>query len=139
MRRRTALVALVMLGGTLGACSSKSDSGSSAAKSCSSGATVVKVVDNNFEPEDLEIDAGTEVCWKNEGRNEHNVKPNEGDAFGIASIKAGETYSYTFANAGDFAYYCTFHGAPNKGQHGTVKAAEAAAGSSTTASVGPSS
>ena len=48
------------------------------------GVTVeVDALDNTFRPEDVEVQAGTEVLWTNVGRNEHDVAPAEGDDFGV--------------------------------------------------------
>jgi len=123
--------AIAMVGIGAVACS---DDGSSAADECGSGDTIVEIKDNTFDPETVEIEAGTTVCWPNEGRNEHNVKPDEGDLFGTDSIDPGEAYTYTFEDPGTYAYYCSFHGAPGRGQIGEVIVEGAAATSSTSSS-----
>ena len=35
----------------------------------------VLALDNNFRPEELEVEAGTTVIWENGGRNDHNIVP----------------------------------------------------------------
>src|SRR6478752_5555433 len=35
----------------------------------------IKAVDNSLEPQYVEITAGTQVVWKNEGHNEHDIVP----------------------------------------------------------------
>jgi len=54
------------------------------------------------------------------------VTPDKGKKFGTKELSRGKSYSYTFKQPGTYAYYCSFHGSPGKGQHGTivVKAAE---------------
>jgi plastocyanin len=54
------------------------------------------------------------------------VTPDKGKKFGTKELSRGKSYSYTFKKPGTYAYYCSFHGSPGKGQHGTivVKAAE---------------
>jgi len=97
----------------------------------SSGSGKVTVGDNYFKPGDLEITAGTKVTWKNTGKILHSVTPDKGKKFGTKELSRGKSYSYTFKQPGTYAYYCTFHGSPGKGQHGTI-VVKAAATTSTT-------
>ncbi len=80
----------------------------------------VHVRDNVFRPSSLAVKPGTTVRWVNEGRNRHNVTPDSGDAFGSKNLAPGQSYAFRFEDAGQFAYYCTLHGAPGKGQHATL-------------------
>ena len=84
----------------------------------SSGA--VTVGDNYFKPQDIEITAGTKVTWTNKGKIIHSVTPNKGKLYGTKSLARGKSYSYRFKKPGKYAYYCTFHGSPGGGQHGTI-------------------
>ena len=67
--------------------------------------TEVAVVDNAFEPARLEVEAGETVTWTWEGDNPHDVVF---DDFG-SEVQTGGTYTYTFEEAGEFAYTCTIH------------------------------
>ncbi|MEY3362112.1 MAG: hypothetical protein RL531_1831 [Actinomycetota bacterium] len=81
----------------------------------------VTMVDNVNAPRTATINPGTTIHWANEGRNEHNVKPNRaGAGFGDDLIGVGEEYQHTFQTPGVFGYYCSFHGTPGKGMYGTV-------------------
>jgi plastocyanin len=80
----------------------------------------VTVGDNYFKPDDIEITAGTKVTWTNKGKILHSIKPNSGNMFGTKALASGKKYSYTFKTPGTYAYYCTFHGGPGRGQHGTI-------------------
>lgn len=77
----------------------------------------IHIRDNVFSPPNLDIAPGTTVKWVNDGRNTHNVTPNSGHAYGSGNLKPGKSYVHTFEKAGSFAYYCTLHGTPTKGQH----------------------
>ncbi len=77
----------------------------------------VHIRDNVFAPTSLNIAPGTTVRWVNDGRNTHNVTPASGKAYGSGNLKPGKSYVRTFEDAGAFAYYCTLHGTPTKGQH----------------------
>jgi plastocyanin len=80
----------------------------------------VTVGDNYFKPGQISVTAGTKVTWTNKGKIIHSVTPNKGKAFGTKSLARGKKYSFTFKKPGTYAYYCTFHGSPGSGQHGTI-------------------
>jgi plastocyanin len=80
----------------------------------------VKVGDNFFKPKTLRIVAGTTVQWTNVGGNVHNIVPNKGKLFGLRTMVPDKKYKFTFTKPGKYAYYCSFHGSPGVGQHGTV-------------------
>lgn len=87
----------------------------------------VDAADNTFDPQFVEISPGTEVTWENVGRNEHNVTPVEEDSFeGVATEQfgPGASYAYTFEESSDYAYYCTIHGTPTRGQRGVIRVVE---------------
>lgn len=74
----------------------------------SEGASVtVKVF--NFQPDPLEIEAGTKVTWTNRDSTLHNVvgKGYKGDL-----PESGGTYSRTFEKPGTYAYICSLHSGP---------------------------
>jgi plastocyanin len=83
----------------------------------------VSSIDNTFRPETLEVAAGTEVRWTNDGRNEHNVLPVEGDEWGVAveSFEPGDEYVHRFTEPGTYAYYCSLHGTTTQGMVGTIE------------------
>lgn len=82
----------------------------------------VLALDNTFRPETIEISAGTEVVWTNGGRNEHNVLPVEGDAWGVQTedFVPQDVYSHVFTTPGTYPYYCSIHGTTEVGMIGTV-------------------
>jgi plastocyanin len=88
----------------------------------------VSIRDNTFRPATLSVDAGTTVRWVNDGRNRHNVTPVGNAYFGSGNLKPDQSYVHTFAEAGDYAYYCTLHGTPNRGQRGALTVGEGESG-----------
>lgn len=82
----------------------------------------VQVLDNSFRPDRTEVAAGTEVTWTNKGRNEHDITPVEGDAFGVAKdeLGPGDRYRFRFTEPGTYRYYCTLHATPEAGMIGTI-------------------
>ena len=129
--RKAALVVSAMALAATGAFGTLG-TGSAAAQSSSSKVTVG---DNYFKPQDLEVTAGTKVTWTNKGKILHSVTPNKGKKFGESELSRGKSYSYTFKKPGTYAYYCTFHGSPGKGQHGTIVVTPAAESTTTTTGV----
>ena len=120
MNRITRKAALVVSAVVLAAAGAVGAFGTLPAGAQSSGSGKVTVGDNYFKPDDLEVTAGTKVTWTNQGKILHSVTPNKGKRFGTKELSRGKSYSYKFKKPGTYAYYCTFHGSPGKGQHGTI-------------------
>jgi plastocyanin len=98
-----------------------------------SGTAKVEVGDNFFKPQDLEVTAGTKVTWRNEGKVLHNVMPvKKGKWKGTSALTKGKSYSFRFKKPGTYKYYCTFHGSPTGGQHGSIVVTKAAPPTTTT-------
>ena len=120
MNRITRKAALVVSAVVLAAAGAVGAFGTLPAGAQSSGSGKVTVGDNYFKPDDLEVTAGTKVTWTNQGKILHSVTPNKGKRFGTKELSRGKSYSYKFKKPGTYAYYCTFHGSPGSGQHGTI-------------------
>ena len=69
------------------------------------GATV-SIVDFAFEPQELQIAAGTSVTWTNSGGAPHTVT---GDWASSDILQPGQTFTHTFDADGRFAYVCAIH------------------------------
>lgn len=80
-----------------------------------SAAAEVKAMGGFFDPAALEIGAGEEVIWTNEDSMPHTVTStwDEGRSFD-AVLRGGESFSWTFADAGDFVVHCRPHAYPNE-------------------------
>ncbi|MFM2183464.1 MAG: hypothetical protein RJB61_1758 [Actinomycetota bacterium] len=82
-------------------------------------------IDNVFLPEAIQIAAGTEVVWLNNGRNDHDVTP-DGDVrrleWGVDAdgFPPTATYSHVFSRPGTYVYFCSIHGTSAAGMFGTV-------------------
>ena len=103
------------------------------------GVTVeVQAVDNSFRPEDLEVAAGTEVVWTNDGRTDHDIQMVDGDDFGVErdDFTPGDEYSFQFTEPGTYAYYCTLHGSETAGMIGSVEVTEGGGGGTATTEAG---
>jgi plastocyanin len=82
----------------------------------------VTALDNSFDAVGISVPAGTTVRWTNRGRQDHDVIPVEGDAWGaeVEQFHPGDTYEHTFAEPGTYNYYCTIHGTAARGMVGVV-------------------
>jgi plastocyanin len=85
-------------------------------------AVSVASLDNTFRAQNIQVEPGTTVTWTNDGRNEHDVLPVEGDAWGVEveGFQPGDSYEHTFDEPGVYEYYCSIHGTTTAGMIGTV-------------------
>jgi plastocyanin len=68
----------------------------------------VAIKSSTFTPDIVEISKGTTVVWTNDDGVSHTVT-SISDAFDSGNIDPGQTYSYTFNQAGPFEYRCKNH------------------------------
>jgi len=61
-----------------------------------------------YGPVSLTVKVGTTVTWTNQDTVRHTVT-SDNDLFDSGLFGKGETFSYTFAEAGIFSYHCTPH------------------------------
>ncbi|HZM38720.1 MAG TPA: plastocyanin/azurin family copper-binding protein [Acidimicrobiales bacterium] len=82
----------------------------------------VSALDNTFRVADIQVKPGTKVVWENKGRNDHDVLPVSGDAWGVQpdGFAPGDVYSTTFDEPGVYRYYCSIHGTTDEGMVGAV-------------------
>lgn len=67
-----------------------------------------------YIPLNLEVTGGTNVIWVNDDSVPHTVQSqnDKGEIIGLfnsAPLQTGETFEYTFDEAGVYNYYCSFH------------------------------
>lgn len=123
VRRWSSALAAVALAAAAGACGGDDASGEEPETSLVEGEQVeVSAIDNTFRPEEVEIPAGTEVLWTNDGRSIHNVLPVEGEAWGVevGDFEPGDEYRHRFTEPGTYSYYCSLHGTTTAGMTGTI-------------------
>ena len=66
------------------------------------------IADFSFTPGSLTINQGDTVTWVNNGPTPHSATANNG-SFNTGILKAGQSASHTFAQAGTFSYFCQPH------------------------------
>ncbi len=60
-----------------------------------------------FKPALLQIKTGTIVTWTNNDAAPHTVTGS--GLFGSGTLAKGQSFSYTFDQAGDYSYICNLH------------------------------
>jgi plastocyanin len=86
------------------------ESQASVADSPSSGSgVVISMEDDRFEPNRIEVPAGTTITWVNNGGDWHSVAAFDG-SFESAQLATGESFSYTFTTPGEYPFICKHHG-----------------------------
>lgn len=70
--------------------------------------TQVSIQNFAFAPANIQVKVGTTVTWTNRDSAPHTVtfRNGMGDS---GLLKQGQSFSYTFASAGTFDYYCAVH------------------------------
>ena len=68
----------------------------------------VTIADFSFSPASLTINQGDTVTWVNNGPTPHSATAT-GGSFNTGILKAGQSASHTFGQAGTFSYYCQPH------------------------------
>lgn len=66
------------------------------------------VVDNRFQPTSLTIAPGTTITWVNNGSNFHTLSTQDG-LFSSGALGGGQSFSYTFQQAGNYVLICRQH------------------------------
>ena len=103
------IVAALLLALALSACASGGGeaAGGSEAASSGGGGGGVTVDDFTFDPETTQTKVGEKVTWTvAEGSSAHTVKFDDEESKELA---AGDTYSRSFDEAGEYKYVCGIH------------------------------
>ena len=101
-----ALVAAMLLGPVIGAMLAF---GTVVAAEDAKGAPNEITIDNfTFTPKDLTVAVGTTVKWINHDDIPHNVVE-KNKSFRSKALDTDDLFTYTFATAGTFDYFCGLH------------------------------
>ena len=71
----------------------------------------ISITDNmQFDPEELTISVGDTVTWTNNDGMSHTATSTDGpESFDSGNIGSGNTWSFTFTEAGTYEYKCDYH------------------------------
>jgi plastocyanin len=94
---------------TVSGCTSNNMSNMSGNSSSTNlGANAVAIQNFAFNPATLNVQVGTKVTWKNLDSTAHHVVSDTG-AFDSGVLNNGQSYSFTFNQAGNYPYHCSIH------------------------------
>jgi plastocyanin len=127
--RRRPLAAVLLLPLLFAACGGGDDGEApTAAADTASTATTVEIRLLAFKPETFTVDAGAEVTWKQNDIGAHTVTSGtieQGSTgvtqqpdgrFDSGDLPKGETFEFTFTEAGTYPYFCRLHPATMRGE-----------------------
>ena len=69
----------------------------------------VKIDNFAFDAQTVTIVPGETVTWVNDDDAPHTVVADDGKSFRSKVLDTGEKFSFTFANAGTWGYFCSVH------------------------------
>lgn len=72
------------------------------------GAGAVEIADFAFAPDSSDVKVGDSVKWTNQDGATHTVTADDG-AFDSGNLAGRKSFSFTFDEAGTFAYHCDIH------------------------------
>ena len=68
----------------------------------------VTIANFAFSPQTLMVKVGTKVTWTNKDKVTHTVTADKG-AFSSGPLAPGNSFSFTFTQAGTYSYHCSIH------------------------------
>lgn len=94
-------------------CSNNSGSTSTSAPETTSSTpisseTPVSIENSAFNPQTITVTTGTTVTWTNNDTTDHTVTSDSG-LFDSGHVAAGNTFTYTFNDPGEFTYHCSIN------------------------------
>ena len=63
----------------------------------------------SFTPAALTVKSGTKVTWVNNDSASHTVTSDSGNLLDSPTLAPGQSFSFTFTQAGSVSYYCKIH------------------------------
>ena len=107
-RRMTLLLGAVGVTALLAAALPELTAAGAAAVTAAASPATVDIDNFAFTPAALTVTAGTTVTWKNEDDSPHRIGDKNG-TFKSAALDTDDSFSHTFAAAGEYPYICTIH------------------------------
>lgn len=127
-RRWAAVASVALIPLVFAACGGGGDSDAAKNDAPAAEATTVTMKLVAYQPEKLTVDAGTKVIWKQTDPGAHTVTSGTveqggagvtqqpDDRFDSGNIATGDSYEFTFNEAGTYPYFCRLHPATMRGE-----------------------
>jgi plastocyanin len=103
-----AVVAATILGPLVGALLAFGSVAAEEAKAANPDASSITIDNFTFTPPELTVSVGTTVKWVNHDDIPHSVIDGN-KAFRSKALDTDDSFSFTFASAGSFDYFCGLH------------------------------
>ena len=68
----------------------------------------VEITKFAFAPKEITVTPGTKITWINRDETPHTVTSND-KSFASKGLDTDDRFEHTFADEGDFGYFCTVH------------------------------
>jgi len=94
--------------GTPETCTETSAPSSEAPATAPASDVAIDIKDNTF-PADTAVAVGSKVTWTNQDTAPHTVSSMHGGPLASKNLEKGESYSFTFTEAGTYMYLCNVH------------------------------
>lgn len=62
-----------------------------------------------YVPQEITVQVGTMVVWRNNDTDAHTVTSDDGDELNSPLLSTGDSFSHVFNNVGTFDYHCAPH------------------------------
>ncbi len=62
-----------------------------------------------YSPNEITVQAGTMVVWRNDDPDPHTVTSDDGDELDSPMLSKGDSFSHVFNTVGTFNYHCAPH------------------------------
>ena len=106
-RRAFGGVVVAALAGVLAACAPQKKPAAVPSAAGVQAAVTVAVIDNKFEPANVEVRPGQAVRWVFSGAMEHDVVAEDGSF--VSELQTTGEYVHVFEQAGEYPYDCSVH------------------------------
>ncbi len=106
-RRTFGGLVAVALAGVLAACAPQKKPATVPSAAGVQADVTVAVIDNKFEPANVEVKPGQAVRWVFSGVMEHDVVAEDGSF--VSELQTSGEYVHVFEKAGDYPYDCSVH------------------------------
>ncbi|MFA5268846.1 MAG: plastocyanin/azurin family copper-binding protein [Methanoregula sp.] len=102
---------MVILASMAGGCASSQTPSTATAQTATPGGNSILIKNFAFDPPALTVKTGTSVTWTNQDPAPHALVSDPGTpaSFSSESLSTGSSYTFTFGQAGIYAYSCSIH------------------------------
>ena len=107
--KRVLVLAMALMLTVIGCDGGDDAGGGTTATTAAAAEQTVEIADLAFAPEELTIAAGSAVTWVSLDPDLPHTATSDDDVFDSGNLTEGQDFSFTFDEAGTFAYFCSVH------------------------------